>query len=407
MDATRIVIAHRLSTIHNADKICYLDQGKLVEMGNYEELMEQGRSLSPRWRAGRWCNGPARRYRSQELLARTALRLPRARDAPHTAPHDQPPLRRFPLDDEPHVARWMTYEQDARGRAPAPSSALQRRFVQLRFPITEGMSKDDAIAARRCADSSTPPTPTRRPRARLAATRSACRSKSHHCRPHSGHRHWPARGFRGVRARDDRAQRAGRRAAVDGRLHRQRPEQLGSRRAVSRAMGSGRRDAEERTSAPRPGAPSSAPAAAQKSRYQDRCIILSRGPYSAVSAQDALGLPEAEWLERSLVIRREHECTHYFTYRVFGAMRNNLLDELIADFVGIVRAFGTYRSELALRCLGLEHHDQYRAGRPPGELSRHPAALRRRVFGAAADRPPRRPQSGASVARDAATLSDL
>jgi ATP-binding cassette subfamily C protein len=39
MDATRIVIAHRLSTIIKADKICYLEAGQIVEMGNYEELM--------------------------------------------------------------------------------------------------------------------------------------------------------------------------------------------------------------------------------------------------------------------------------------------------------------------------------------------------------------------------------
>jgi ATP-binding cassette subfamily C protein len=40
MDATRIVIAHRLSTIINADKICYMENGKIVEMGNYDELMK-------------------------------------------------------------------------------------------------------------------------------------------------------------------------------------------------------------------------------------------------------------------------------------------------------------------------------------------------------------------------------
>ena len=66
--------------------------------------------------------------------------------------------------------------------------------------------------------------------------------------------------------------------------------------------------------------------AADKPRYQDRFVILSRGPYSAVPAADT-GLSEAEWLERSLVIRREHELTHYFTYRLFGSMRNHLLDE--------------------------------------------------------------------------------
>ncbi len=41
MDATRIVIAHRLSTIINADKICYMEGGKIVEMGTYDELMKK------------------------------------------------------------------------------------------------------------------------------------------------------------------------------------------------------------------------------------------------------------------------------------------------------------------------------------------------------------------------------
>ena len=40
MEATRIVIAHRLSTIINADKICYTEGGKIIEMGNYDELMK-------------------------------------------------------------------------------------------------------------------------------------------------------------------------------------------------------------------------------------------------------------------------------------------------------------------------------------------------------------------------------
>lgn len=38
--ATRIVIAHRLSTIIDADKILYLDNGKIVEQGTYHELMD-------------------------------------------------------------------------------------------------------------------------------------------------------------------------------------------------------------------------------------------------------------------------------------------------------------------------------------------------------------------------------
>jgi ABC-type multidrug transport system fused ATPase/permease subunit len=41
MDATRVVIAHRLSTIQNANRICYLKGGQIIEMGTYQELMDQ------------------------------------------------------------------------------------------------------------------------------------------------------------------------------------------------------------------------------------------------------------------------------------------------------------------------------------------------------------------------------
>ena len=39
---TAIVIAHRLSTIRNADKIIVLDEGKIVQTGSHDALLEQG-----------------------------------------------------------------------------------------------------------------------------------------------------------------------------------------------------------------------------------------------------------------------------------------------------------------------------------------------------------------------------
>ncbi len=100
----------------------------------------------------------------------------------------------------------------------------------------------------------------------------------------------------------------------------------------------------------------------QRHLYQDRFIILSNGAYSNVKAV-TMGMTEAEWLVVSHQIRLEHECTHYCTRRLFNSMRNNLLDELIADYFGITAANkGVYQANWFLRFIGLEQYPKYRAG---------------------------------------------
>ncbi|NEN96276.1 MAG: ATP-binding cassette domain-containing protein, partial [Moorea sp. SIO3I7] len=47
---TTIAIAHRLSTVRNADCIYVIDQGKIVEQGQHEQLLEQQGIYAMLWR---------------------------------------------------------------------------------------------------------------------------------------------------------------------------------------------------------------------------------------------------------------------------------------------------------------------------------------------------------------------
>ena len=84
-----------------------------------------------------------------------------------------------------------------------------------------------------------------------------------------------------------------------------------------------------------------------------RLIILSAKPYSNVPANE-LGLEdENDWAERSLILRQDHECTHYFTRQTYGITNNILHDEIMADLIGMYEAFGFYRAEWFLRFMGI------------------------------------------------------
>jgi hypothetical protein len=98
----------------------------------------------------------------------------------------------------------------------------------------------------------------------------------------------------------------------------------------------------------------------QKALYQDRLMILSDSPYSNVAGAE-LGVAEDDWRQQSRQIRLEHESIHYWTKRCLGAMQNNVLDELMADYWGLVATTGEYRADWFLRFLGLEAWPIYRA----------------------------------------------
>ena len=103
----------------------------------------------------------------------------------------------------------------------------------------------------------------------------------------------------------------------------------------------------------------------------------SRGPYSGVPGSE-VRVTETEWLERSLIVRAEHESTHDLTWRLFGVVRSHATDDIIADFVGLVRAFGVYPTASRASC-SASIGCRVQARRPPGQLSRHAAPRRRRL----------------------------
>jgi hypothetical protein len=297
-----------------------------------------------------------------EIMAADTLPYPRA-----VASAGRP----LPLPDEPLADAWRAYADHA--RETGVFNVLREHLVQLRFPIATGMSDDDAYrrATRRgdfgAADGFAPGLVLEAPDA-LELTVPSTMGGSVPILV-AGNRSdfaWLVQAL------------TGRNEPIDV------PDAMGA--CLVKGLNNWSRVAAYRSewAASSPGADDAAWAAEfqrlipRKALYQDRLILLSRGPYSATPAA-AAGLSEGEWRGASLAIRREHELTHYFTYRVFGTMRTHVVDELVADFVGLVRGFGAYRPGLALRFLGLESHPTYRVG---GRLEHYRGELSDEAFGA-------------------------
>jgi hypothetical protein len=264
----------------------------------------------------------------------------------------------FPLPDEPHIEAWTSYVEEAERRTAFES--LRERFVQLRFPIQEGMSDSEEYraATRRgrfeASEAFAPGVELTSPDGVSIAIHETVAGRVPVIV--AAEREDFETLVRAFASRNEPEPVPSSMGAciVTGfnnwdRVHRYR------RRWESQRDQSKHKDTRTWDEVFR------AEVVPNKSRYQDRFIILSTGNYSGCDA-GSLELSEEQWRETSLSIRREHEFTHYFTHRVFGRMANHLLDEIVADFVGLVKVMGRYDVSLARRFLGIEDYPSYRDG---------------------------------------------
>lgn len=261
----------------------------------------------------------------------------------------------LPLADEPFVQTWAGYAAEAESRGVLP--VLREHLVQLRFPVAAGISEtaDYQAAIRKGV------LPSRTDDLRLEHP-DALRLFIHptpagavpvlltHCRADFESL------VRALTRKNEPAPLPASMGAcmVAGYNNWGRVAELRRRWEAGAADAGGARDWSTAFTRLRP----------RKELYQDRFVLLSGGPYSGVPAK-AMEMEPEEWSRASITIRLEHECAHYFTRRVLGSMRNNLLDELLADYAGIVAAAGRFRADWFLRFMGLDVED---GCRPDGRI---------------------------------------
>ena len=111
---------------------------------------------------------------------------------------------------------------------------------------------------------------------------------------------------------------------------------------------------------------------AVRENYVDMLVLLSRGPYSHVPAA-AVGETENEWLDHSDTIRRFHELTHVICRRLCPGDVAPIRDEMVADAVGLIAAYGRFDPETEKLFLGIRN-GQYIGGRL-GNYTDAPEAL--------------------------------
>lgn len=85
----------------------------------------------------------------------------------------------------------------------------------------------------------------------------------------------------------------------------------------------------------------------------DKLILLSSGWYSGITPEEA-GFSDAEWTPKSITIRMYHEITHFVCRTLYPKDISVIRDEVFADMIGIVAAFGYYDTHMANLFLGID-----------------------------------------------------
>lgn len=101
-----------------------------------------------------------------------------------------------------------------------------------------------------------------------------------------------------------------------------------------------------------------------RTTFHDQVVLVHDAPYAGLDASDVdPDYSSDEWIERSRILRLEHECTHHATDRLLGSYRLHVLDELLADLMGFTKATGRFEAAVFLAGLGIHGRDVTPDGR--------------------------------------------
>ena len=255
----------------------------------------------------------------------------------------------FPLADEPHVADWRRYKDEA---GASPWSYLQARVPQFSIPIAQGTSATPSYGAviRRGqpfredefggtlqleAPDEFELQIHEHPMGALPVLITATRSDFEQVYRALAHRHEPV--------------------AVNASVNAQMIAGVVNWDRVNRYRARWSESVDPLTAAQGWQAEMGRVAKTTPELFYDRLILVTRAPYGGRTAKDlGVDMEETAWRQASTKLRTEHEFAHYATKRLYGTMRLNLLDELIADAMGMTHALGVFRSTWFLGALGLK-----------------------------------------------------